>query len=106
MNDDGSMARLPELKEIAKKFDLKLISIKDLIEYRLKTDSLIEEVVRVDMPTKYGHFKLVAFRDKNTNAEHLALIKGTWEKDEPAPRAGTLQLFHRRYPRIFPLRLR
>lgn len=83
MNDDGSMARLPELKEIAKKFDLKLISIKDLIEYRLKTDSLIEEVVRVDMPTKYGHFKLVAFRDKNTNAEHLALIKGTWEKDEP-----------------------
>ena len=83
MNDDGSMARLPELKEIAKKFDLKLISIKDLIEYRLKTDSLIEEVVRVDMPTKYGHFKLVAFRDKSTNAEHLALIKGTWEKDEP-----------------------
>ncbi|MBO9631995.1 MAG: bifunctional 3,4-dihydroxy-2-butanone-4-phosphate synthase/GTP cyclohydrolase II [Chitinophagaceae bacterium] len=83
MNDDGSMARLPELKEIAKKFDLKLISIKDLIEYRLKTDSLIEEVVRVDMPTKYGHFKLVAFRDKSTNAEHLALIKGTWDKDEP-----------------------
>ncbi|QEC43523.1 bifunctional 3,4-dihydroxy-2-butanone-4-phosphate synthase/GTP cyclohydrolase II [Pseudobacter ginsenosidimutans] len=83
MNDDGSMARLPELKEIAKKFNLKLISIKDLIEYRLKTDSLIEEVVRVDMPTKYGHFKLVAFRDKSTNAEHLALIKGTWEKDEP-----------------------
>mgnify|MGYP003576858774 CR=1 FL=1 len=83
MNDDGSMARLPELKEIAKKFNLKLISIKDLIEYRLKTDSLIEEVVRVDMPTKYGHFKLVAFRDKSTNAEHLALIKGAWEKDEP-----------------------
>jgi len=83
MNDDGSMARLPELKEIAVKFGFKLISIKDLIEYRLKTDSLIEEVVRVDMPTKYGHFKLVAFRDKSTNAEHLALLKGTWEKDEP-----------------------
>ena len=83
MNDDGSMARLPELIEIAKKFDLKLISIKDLIEYRLKTDSLIEELVRVDMPTKYGHFKLVAFRDKNTNAEHLALLKGEWQKDEP-----------------------
>lgn len=82
-NEDGSMARLPELKEIAKKFNLKIISIKDLIEYRLKTDSLIEEVVRVDMPTKYGHFKLVAFRDKSSNAEHLALIKGTWEKDEP-----------------------
>ncbi|NML22131.1 bifunctional 3,4-dihydroxy-2-butanone-4-phosphate synthase/GTP cyclohydrolase II [Pseudoflavitalea sp. G-6-1-2] len=82
-NEDGSMARLPELMEIAKKFNLKIISIKDLIEYRLKTDSLIEEVVRVDMPTKYGHFKLVAYRDKSSNAEHLALIKGTWEKDEP-----------------------
>src|ERR1700756_3274431 len=74
MNDDGSMARLPQLREIAKKFDLKVISIKDLIEYRLKIDSLIEEVVRVDMPTKYGHFKLVAFSEKNTNNEHLALI--------------------------------
>src|SRR3954469_1145218 len=83
MNEDGSMARLPELKEIAKKFDLKLISIKDLIEYRLKTDSLIEEIVRVDMPTKYGHFKLVAFKEKTTGGEHLALIKGFWQKDEP-----------------------
>ena len=83
MNEDGSMARLPELREIAKRFDLKLISIKDLIEYRLKTDSLIEEIVRVDMPTKFGHFKLVAFREKNTDNEHLALIKGEWEKDEP-----------------------
>jgi len=83
MNEDGSMARLTELREISKKFDLKLISIKDLIEYRLKTDSLIEEIVRVDMPTKYGHFKLIAFREKNTPNEHLALIKGTWEKDEP-----------------------
>ncbi|HRI22786.1 MAG TPA: 3,4-dihydroxy-2-butanone-4-phosphate synthase, partial [Panacibacter sp.] len=83
MNEDGSMARLPELKEIAKKFDLKIISIKDLIEFRLKTDSLIEEEVAVDMPTKYGHFKLVAFKEKATGAEHLALVKGTWEKDEP-----------------------
>lgn len=83
MNEDGSMARLPELKEIAKQFNLKLISIKDLIEYRLETDSLIEEVVRIDMPTKYGHFKLVAFNEKNTTNEHLALIKGTWHKDEP-----------------------
>ena len=65
MNEDGSMARLPELLQIAKKFDLKLISIKDLIEYRLKTDSLIEEIVRVDMPTKYGDFKLIAFFRKN-----------------------------------------
>jgi len=83
MNEDGSMARLPELREIAQKFDLKLISIKDLIEYRLKTDSLIEEIVRVDMPTRYGHFKLVAFKEKGTNNEHLALVKGEWEKDEP-----------------------
>src|SRR6187455_1118993 len=66
MNEDGTMARLPELMEIAKKFDLKVVSIKDLIEYRLKTDSLIEEVVRVEMPTKYGDFKLVAFKEKLT----------------------------------------
>ena len=83
MNEDGSMARLPELREIAKKFDLKLISIKDLIEYRLKTDSLIEEIVRVDMPTQFGHFKLVAFKEKSSSNEHLALIKGEWKKDEP-----------------------
>ena len=83
MNEDGSMARLPELKEIAKKYNLKLISIKDLIEYRLKTDSLIEEIVRVDMPTQYGHFKLVAFKEKGSTNEHLALIKGEWKKDEP-----------------------
>lgn len=83
MSEDGSMARLPELKEIAEKHQLKIISIKDLVEYRLQTDSLIEEEVRVDMPTKYGDFKLVAFREKSTNGEHLALIKGSWEKDEP-----------------------
>jgi 3,4-dihydroxy 2-butanone 4-phosphate synthase/GTP cyclohydrolase II len=83
MNDDGSMARLPELIEVAKKFDFKLISIKDLIEYRIKIDSLVEEVVRVDMPTKFGHFKLVAFREKNSTNEHLALLKGEWQKDEP-----------------------
>lgn len=83
MNEDGSMARLPELMEIAKKYDLKLVSIKDLIEYRLKTDSLIEEIVRVDMPTKFGHFKLVAFKEKGSSNEHLALIKGEWKKDEP-----------------------
>jgi 3,4-dihydroxy 2-butanone 4-phosphate synthase/GTP cyclohydrolase II len=83
MNEDGSMARLPELKEIAKRFDFKLISIRDLIEYRLKTDSLIEEIVRVDMPTKFGHFKLIAFREKNTSNEHLALYKGEWKENEP-----------------------
>jgi len=83
MNDDGSMARLPQLKKVAEKFDFKLISIKDLIEYRVKRDSLIEEIVSVDMPTKYGHFKLIAFQEKNSANEHLALVKGNWEKDEP-----------------------
>jgi len=83
MNEDGTMARLPELMEIAKKFDLKVVSIKDLIEYRLKTDSLIEEVVRVEMPTKYGDFKLVAFKEKLTGGEHLALIKGEWKEGDP-----------------------
>jgi 3,4-dihydroxy 2-butanone 4-phosphate synthase/GTP cyclohydrolase II len=82
MNEDGTMARLPQLMEIAKKFNVRIISIKDLIDYRLKTDSLIEELVRVDMPTKWGHFTLVAFREKTTGAEHLALIKGSWKKDE------------------------
>jgi 3,4-dihydroxy 2-butanone 4-phosphate synthase/GTP cyclohydrolase II len=83
MNDDGTMARLSQLREVARKFDFKIISIKDLIEYRIKRDSLIEEIVRVDMPTRYGNFKLIAFIEKNTSNEHLALIKGEWEKDEP-----------------------
>jgi 3,4-dihydroxy 2-butanone 4-phosphate synthase / GTP cyclohydrolase II len=82
MNEDGTMARLPQLRKIADKFDLKIVSIKDLIEYRLKTDSLIEEITRVEMPTKYGNFKLVAFKEKTTGGEHLALIKGKWQKDE------------------------
>ena len=83
MNDDGTMARLPELIEIAKNFDLKIISIKDLISYRLQTESLIEEEVRVQMPTKHGNFELVAFKQTNTGEQHLALIKGSWEPGEP-----------------------
>jgi 3,4-dihydroxy 2-butanone 4-phosphate synthase/GTP cyclohydrolase II len=83
MNDDGTMARLPQLKEIAKKFDLKIISIKDLIAYRLRTESLIEEEVRVQMPTKYGDFELIAFKQTNTGEQHLALKKGDWTIDEP-----------------------
>lgn len=83
MNEDGTMARLPQLELIAGQFNVKIISIKDLIEYRLKTDSLIEEIVRVEMPTKYGHFHLIAFKEKETGQEHLALIKGEWENDEP-----------------------
>jgi len=83
MNEDGSMARLPQLREIAKKFNLKLISIKDLIQHRLKTDSLIEETVRVHMPTKYGDFTLISFNEKNSSNEHMALVKGEFDKDEP-----------------------
>jgi 3,4-dihydroxy 2-butanone 4-phosphate synthase / GTP cyclohydrolase II len=83
MNEDGSMSRLPELKELAKKLDLKLVSIKDLIEYRLQNESLIHEDVRVKMPTKYGNFELIAFKQLNTGEEHLALKKGEWDKDEP-----------------------
>ncbi|MFD2600211.1 bifunctional 3,4-dihydroxy-2-butanone-4-phosphate synthase/GTP cyclohydrolase II [Sphingobacterium corticis] len=83
LKDDGEMARLPDLLEVAKRFDLKIISIEDLIEYRLKHDSLIEEVVKVQMPTTWGNFHLQAFRQKNTGEEHIALIKGEWEPDEP-----------------------
>lgn len=83
MNEDGSMARLPQLFEIAKKYDLKIISIEDLIEYRLKTESLIEEEVTVSLPTKYGNFELTAFRQTNTGDIHLALKKGNWAIDEP-----------------------
>ena len=83
MNEDGSMARLPELKEIAKQFDLKLISIKDLIEYRLQQETLIKEEVRVQLPTRFGVFELIAFEQLNTGEIHMALKKGTWEKDEP-----------------------
>ena len=83
MNEDGSMARLPELIEIAKKFDMKIISIEQLIKYRLSHESLIERQVEVDMPTEYGDFSLVAYTQTNTQQEHLALVKGTWDKDEP-----------------------
>ncbi len=83
MNEDGTMARLPQLFEIAAKFDVKIISIKDLIEYRLEQDSLIEEMVRVNMPTKFGNFTLVAFKEKLSGGEHIALIKGSWENNEP-----------------------
>ncbi|MDG1428620.1 MAG: bifunctional 3,4-dihydroxy-2-butanone-4-phosphate synthase/GTP cyclohydrolase II [Crocinitomicaceae bacterium] len=83
LNEDGSMARLPELAVIAKKFDLKLISIEDLIEYRIKTESLIKEVIDVKMPTEYGDFDLFLYKEVNTDKEHLAVVKGTWEEDEP-----------------------
>ncbi len=83
MNEDGSMARLPQLMEIAERFDLKLISIKDLIAYRLTKETLIKEEEKVQMPTKYGTFELVAFQQINTGEIHLAIKKGEWSKDEP-----------------------
>lgn len=83
MNDDGTMARLPELVEIARKFNLKIITIKDLIAYRLKSDSIVEVGVRVKLPTAYGEFDLIPFRQKSNGLEHVALIKGKWEPGEP-----------------------
>lgn len=83
MNEDGTMARLPDLVKVAKRFDLKLVSIKDLIEYRIRKETLISRGVEVDMPTEHGHFKLVAYEQTNSGEVHLALVKGTWEKDEP-----------------------
>ena len=83
MNEDGTMARLPQLKEIAKRFDLKIVSIKDLIAYRLSKETLIKEEERVQMPTKYGIFELIAFKQLNTGDIHLAIKKGNWEKNEP-----------------------
>lgn len=83
LNEDGSMARLPNLRKVADKFGLKLVSIKDLIEYRLHHESLIRREICVNMPTEYGDFDLVAYRQTNTDDLHLALTKGTWEKDEP-----------------------
>lgn len=82
MNEDGTMARLPELMEIAARFDLKIISIKDLIAYRIKNESLIKEEVVVDLPTEWGSFKLHAFTDLTNGLVHLALVKGTWEEGE------------------------
>ena len=83
MNEDGSMARLPELLELAKKFDLKIISIEDLIKYRLENDSLIMREVEVDLPTQFGDFNLIAYTQKNTGEQHLALVKGEFNADEP-----------------------
>ena len=85
MNEDGSMARLPELFVIAKKFDLKIVSIEDLIAYRMKNETLIEELVEIKMPSKYGNFQLKAFKQLTTGEEHLAIIKGKWDPNESVP---------------------
>lgn len=83
MNEDGSMARLPDLVKVAARFGLKLVTIKDLIEYRIKMETLIQREVEVDMPTEHGHFRLIAFEQTNTQEVHMALVKGTWDEDEP-----------------------
>ncbi|MCE5227642.1 MAG: bifunctional 3,4-dihydroxy-2-butanone-4-phosphate synthase/GTP cyclohydrolase II [Porphyromonadaceae bacterium] len=83
INEDGTMARLPELMEVSKKFDIKIICIKDLIAYRLQTESIVDKGEEVDMPTEYGHFRLIPFRQKSNGREHIALIKGEFTKDEP-----------------------
>lgn len=83
MNEDGEMARLPDLIKMAKKFDMKIISIEDLIAYRLRTESLIKKEVSVKLPTQWGDFEMIAFTQLNTQENHIALIKGSWEEDEP-----------------------
>ena len=83
LNEDGTMARMPQLQEFAQKEGLKVITIKDLISYRLKTECLVEQGEEVKMPTEYGDFRLIPFRQKSNGKEHVALIKGKWEKDEP-----------------------
>lgn len=83
MNEDGSMARLPELAKLAKKFNLKLISIKDLISYLIQGESLIERGEEVKLPTRFGEFRIIPFRQKSNGLEHVALVKGTWKEDEP-----------------------
>ena len=83
MNDDGSMARMPQLQEKAKEWDMKIITIKDLIAYRLKRETSIEVGEEVELPTQFGHFHLIPFRQQSNGMEHMALIKGTWEENEP-----------------------
>lgn len=83
MNEDGTMARMPELIEIARKFDLKMISIASLITYRLRQESIVERGVTADMPTEWGHFKITVFRQKSNGIEHMAITKGEWTEQEP-----------------------
>ncbi len=83
LNEDGTMARLPQLMKIAKKHEMKIISIEDLISYRLQNESLVEKQIEIQLPTEYGNFELVHFSQNTDGKEHLALVKGEWEKDEP-----------------------
>lgn len=83
LNEDGSMARVPELMVIARQFGMKVVTIKDLIAYRMQSESLVDRAIEVDMPTKYGHFRLVAYEERLTGDQHVALVKGTWSENEP-----------------------
>jgi len=83
LNEDGTMARMPQLQEVANKFDIKIITIRDLIAYRLKQESTVEKGPEVNMPTEYGNFRMTVFRQLSNGLEHSALVKGTWEEDEP-----------------------
>ena len=83
MNDDGTMARMPQLMAFAKQWDMKIITIKDMIAYRLQRESIVERGVEADMPTEYGHFHIIPFRQKSNGLEHFALIKGEWQEGEP-----------------------
>ena len=83
LNPDGTMARMPQLEIIAKKFNIKLIQIKDIIAFRLKQESLVEKGEEADLPTDFGHFRIIPFRQKSNGLEHVAIFKGEWEKDEP-----------------------
>ncbi len=85
MNEDGSMARMPQLVKVAEEFGLKIISIRDLIAYRLKEETIVEKGVTVDLPTEYGHFKLTPFKQKSNGLEHIVLTKGEWSEDEAIP---------------------
>ena len=83
LNEDGTMARMPQLKEVAKEHGMKIITIKDLIAYRLKQESLVEKGVEADLPTEYGHFRIIPFRQKSNGLEHIAIFKGEWSAEEP-----------------------
>ena len=83
LNEDGTMARMPQLQEVAVRFGLKIITIKDLIAYRMKQESLVERGVEADMPTQYGHFRIIPFRQKSNGLEHVALTMGRWDADDP-----------------------
>jgi 3,4-dihydroxy 2-butanone 4-phosphate synthase/GTP cyclohydrolase II len=83
LNEDGSMARVPQLIELARQFDMKIVTIKDLIAYRMKHELLVRRVVEVDMPTKFGHFRMIGYEETLTGDNHLAIVKGTWDADEP-----------------------